>query len=350
MSLANKYIIAIRFSALGDVAMSVPVIKQFLETYPDKTLVMVSRKAHEPLFAGIDGLLFYGADLKNKHKGIRGIFRLFKELHQQFPNAVIADLHSVFRSRLLGFFFRLSGHPLAAIQKGRIEKKRITRKKNKLIKKIPTGFERYAHVFSKLGFPFSLHVSEKGKEKNKTTHSFIQQLPHAINIGMAPFAKHSEKMYPLDRMRILLERLQDKPINIMLFGGGKEEEMILQKWADEFGQSVHNLAGRFTLAEELDIIARLDLMISMDSANMHLASIHDVPVISIWGPTHPATGFYGWGQDPNHLISLPMECRPCSVYGNKPCWRGDHACMTGITVDVIYSRIMDLLSKKMPTN
>jgi ADP-heptose:LPS heptosyltransferase len=350
MSTENGHIIAIRFSALGDVAMTIPVIKQWLDAYPDKKLVMVSRKAHAPLYAGIDRVIFYGADLKKKHKGIFGMHRLFRELHQQFPDAVIADLHGVLRSQILNFFFRLHGHNVESINKGRYEKKRIIRRHNKVMDKIQTSFERYASVFSKLGFPFSLHGTEMQVKQVKSTDAFIQQLPHAITIGIAPFAKHAEKMYPIERMRILLEMLHKIPINILLFGGGQEEVRVLQKWSDELGQPVHNLAGRFTMVEELGIIAQLDLMVSMDSANMHLASNYGVPVISIWGPTHPATGFYGWGQHPDHLISLPLECRPCSVYGNKPCWRGDHACMNGISVDIIYSRIMDLLSTKLPSN
>lgn len=346
MNQSKGHIIAIRFSALGDVAMTIPVIRQWLEAYPDMTLVMVSRNAHAPLFAGIDRLVFHGADLQKNHKGVVGLFKLFRELKNLYPDAIVADLHGVLRSRILSFFFRLFGHQVAAIDKGRKEKKSITRKHNKSMAIIANSFERYASVFSIIGVPISLDLKAKNIVKILHQHPFNSSLKHPISIGIAPFAKHPEKMYSIDRMRLVLERLSAMPINIILFGGGKEEIDILKKWSQTIGDNVHNLAGRFSLSEELEIIAQLDLMVSMDSANMHLASLYDVPVISIWGPTDPATGFYGWGQSKENMISIPLECRPCSVYGNKPCWRGDHACMHGITEDVIFSKIKELLLSK----
>jgi ADP-heptose:LPS heptosyltransferase len=347
MNHSNGHIIAIRFSALGDVAMTIPVIRQWLEVHPDMTLVMVSRKAFAPLFQGIDRLIFHGADLQQTHKGVSGLFKLFRELHEVYPNAKIADLHGVLRARILTFYFRLFGHQSATIDKGRQEKKHITRKKNKSNAKIASSFERYAAVFSKVGFSFLLDLKTKNFRNASQQHAFISNLKHPVTIGIAPFAKHPEKMYPIERMRSVLERLSSLPINIMLFGGGKAEIDVLKNWSQTFGENVHNLAGRFTLYEELEIIAQLDLMVSMDSANMHLASLFDVPVVSIWGPTDPITGFFGWGQSSENMISIPLECRPCSVYGNKPCWRGDHACMQGITEEMILSKIMELLSKKI---
>jgi ADP-heptose:LPS heptosyltransferase len=81
----------------------------------------------------------------------------------------------------------------------------------------------------------------------------------------------------------------------------------------------------------------------MDSANMHLASIYGVPVVSIWGATHPFAGFYGWMQDVNNIVQADLYCRPCSVFGNKPCYRGDHACMQMITTEMLMQKIEALL-------
>jgi ADP-heptose:LPS heptosyltransferase len=90
---------------------------------------------------------------------------------------------------------------------------------------------------------------------------------------------------------------------------------------------------------------QMDLMVSMDSANMHLASLVNTPVISIWGATHPYAGFYGFNQDESNAIQIDLPCRPCSIFGNKPCCRGDYACLRQITPEMIVKKVESILSK-----
>lgn len=86
----------------------------------------------------------------------------------------------------------------------------------------------------------------------------------------------------------------------------------------------------------------------MDSANMHLASLCNVPVVSIWGATHPSLGFYGYNQDLNNAVQLDLPCRPCSVYGENPCiFSGDeeYKCLKSINIEDILSRINRIIHK-----
>ena len=105
------------------------------------------------------------------------------------------------------------------------------------------------------------------------------------------------------------------------------------------------MAGKYSFAEELEHIAKLDVMVSMDSANMHFASCLGVPVVSIWGATHPCRGFYGWRQNPAWAVQKEMKCRPCSKYGNKPCRFRDYPCLTGIEPIEVMERIEKVLNK-----
>ena len=84
-------------------------------------------------------------------------------------------------------------------------------------------------------------------------------------------------------------------------------------------------------------------MVSMDSANMHLASLVDIPVVSIWGATHPYCGFKGWRQNDENIIQLPLTCRPCSVFGDRPCHRGDYLCLNGIKPAIVTDKILSIL-------
>jgi ADP-heptose:LPS heptosyltransferase len=339
-----QHILVIRFSAMGDVAITVPVLKNALEQNPHLQITVVSNAFFEPLFAGLERCSFHPAHLKTTHKGATGIYELFRELVRKnqsdsYRIDAVADLHSVLRSSLLRTLFTLGGYKTAVIDKGRKEKTALTRKENKILKQLPTSFERYAQVLRKIGINVTLNSSQSVYNKQSlpvSIQSLFQQNKKVI--GIAPFAQHKEKMYPLEKMKTAVQTLAAEK-NIILFGGGAEETALLNQWSKEISNTI-NAAGSYSFDEELSIISNLDAMISMDSANMHLASLYNVPVISVWGATHPFAGFYGWGQDEKNIVSVDLHCRPCSVFGNKPCWRGDHACMMQIEEKMIIDKII----------
>jgi len=326
---------------MGDVAMCVPVIRRLLEAHPELRLTFVSQAAFAPLFDGIDRLRFFPADLKGGHRGFTGIWKLFKELQHVGPVDGVADLHQVLRSGMLDSLFRLKGIPVSVIDKGRREKQAITRRTNKRMVPLPSTFSRYAGVFKQLGFPVDLDRGLTSKVGDPTYGD--PKLVGRKRVGIAPFAKHPGKSWPAERMRRVVESLSNRgDIDIYLFGGGKSEVGILSGWANDI-PGLHCLAGKYTLTEELHIISGLDLMVSMDSANMHLASMFGVPVVSVWGATHPYAGFLGWGQDPVNVIQSDLDCRPCSVFGNKPCYKGTYECMTSIEPEQVLKKILTAL-------
>ena len=163
-----------------------------------------------------------------------------------------------------------------------------------------------------------------------------------LTVGVAPFAQHKGKIWPLEKMEQLVSMLSERGYKVLLFGSA-DEAKVLEPWAGKYA-GVESLAGRFGFEEELERIAALDVMVSMDSANMHFASCVGVPVVSIWGATHPCRGFYGWRQDPSWAVQREMDCRPCSKYGNKPCRKGDYPCLKGIEPMEVIDRIAEVLS------
>ncbi|MEO6723224.1 MAG: glycosyltransferase family 9 protein [Ferruginibacter sp.] len=339
---APAHILVIRFSSMGDVAMTVPVLRNLLEQNPQLQITVVSNAVFQPLFEGLERCHFHPAFLREQHKGIAGIYRLYKELKLLIAFDAVADLHNVLRSQILGTLFRVSGRKVSKLNKGRDEKKQLTRKTDKECRQLTSMHERYAEMFRKLGLPVSLRAEDAAYEK--------MQLPVSVahlfttgkkQIGIAPFAQYREKMYPLEKMKVIVSHLVDENYSILLFGGRGEEAAVLQQWEDEFA-SLHNVAGKYSFKEELAIISNLDIMVSMDSANMHLASLFKVPVVSIWGATHHYAGFYGWGQEIKNIVEIDLYCRPCSVFGNIPCYRGDHACMHRIEESMVLQKIADI--------
>ena len=236
---SNPHILVIRLSALGDVAMTVPVLRAFVNQHPNVRITVVSKAFLKPLFNDIKNVEFYTADVNGKHKGVFGIFKLYKEL-QQKKITHIADLHNVLRSKILRFFFRFGNKKIAAIDKGRAEKKALTRSKNKIFKQLKTTHQRYADVLCKLGYPVDLSKPFTLEKKLISKNCIkITGLKENTWIGIAPFAAFKSKIYPIELMEQVIDKLTSKGIKIVLFGGGKKEITILnaleKKYYNYFG-------------------------------------------------------------------------------------------------------------------
>ena len=330
-----KKLLVIRFSALGDIAMTVPVIHDLAVQYPDLEITMLSREMAKPLFERMPkNVHFISADLKGRHKGLLGLCRLWRNAHLSDFD-YIADFHDVLRTWWLRTEGCLRRKKIAKIDKGRKGKKALTREKNKVLVQLATSFDRYAKVLEQLGFPIKPQFT-------KIDYSSFCETQKATNetwIGIAPFAKHQAKVYPIDKMEQVIKALSErKSTTVFLFGGGTAENEQIEKLYAKYN-NVQSAKSQQGLKGELALMGQLDVMLSMDSANMHLASLVGTRVVSVWGGTHPYAGFLGWNQKGSDCVQLDLPCRPCSVYGNKPCLRGDYACMNGIAPEQILEKL-----------
>lgn len=316
-----KHLLVIRLSAMGDVAMTVPVIRALVQQHPTVKVTVVSRPFFQPLFKDIGQVTFFGVDLKKRHKGFGGIYRLFKDLKKLKTDAV-ADFHNVLRSKILRTFFKLSGTKVAFTDKGRAEKKALTRAKNKVLKPLKPMVSRYADTLQKLGLQIDLSNPEFSPKQpiSEKIHSITGAKNNQKWIGIAPFAQYQTKVYPLDLMqKVILELSQKSGTKIFLFGGGEEEIKKLNTLQQDL-DNVTVVAGKVSFEEELQLIQHLDVMLSMDSGNGHLAAMYGVKVISLWGHTHPFAGFVPFHQPLSNSLIPDLQqfpLLPTSVYGNK---------------------------------
>lgn len=351
----KKSLLLLRFSAMGDVALLAPVVQAFTIRYPDVGVTLVTRQKFAVFFEQFPNVRVVGADFEGRHKGFRGLVRLFNELRQRGSFGVLVDAHQNLRSAVLKRLFWLTGVPSVMIDKGRAEKKALTRKENKVRRQLTHTVERYAQAFDRAGFvlkpshSFQFLPVTSAEDELATFLSRQSILANTPWLGIAPFAQHQQKMWPFERFAPLLETLYaEQPITVFLFGGGPEEVAQLETLRQRFPQTIL-VAGQLSLAAELALISRLKGMLCMDSGNMHLAALSGTPVLSIWGATHPDAGFGPWGQGDEAMLQIPTDvltCRPCSVFGNKPCWRGDLACLYTISVEGVAARVRGMLTKR----
>jgi len=325
-----KTVLVLRFSAMGDVAIAASVMQEIAAQNPDTRFVFATRGFFAPFFENISNLEVFPVDFVKEVKGVkevRGVKRvwdIYKEVSNKYKIDAIADLHDVLRTKILKFLFRVSlkNVKIATINKGRKEKRKLCKPNYHNKKLLVTTWQRYTEVFQQI----------KLKAEIKPV-SILFYLEKVKKIGVSPFSQHTGKQYPPELMEKVLEMLNPN-YEIYLFGGGKEEREQCENWGNKF-TNVHSLIGKKTLAEELAFISTLDVMLTMDSAGMHLASLCCIPCISIWGTTHPYAGFVGFGQENNPQIQLDLPCRPCSVYGKKPCRFKDYRCLYGISPEMI---------------
>lgn len=309
-----KHILVLRFSAMGDVAMTVPVLKALTTQHPELKITVVTRAFFKPFFQDLENVTVYSADLKGKHKGILGLYKLSKEL-KALHFDVVADLHNVLRSKVLKFFFL--GKKVVQLNKGRAEKKALV--SGQSFQQLKTTHQRYANVFEALGYSVSLSELAFSKPKS-LSNNLVEYVSNKDfkTVGIAPFAAHESKMYPLAQMETVIEALS-KEYNVVLFGGGAKEIELLNQFETNYN-NVKSVAGKLNLEDELVLISNLDLMLAMDSGNAHMAAMLGKKVITIWGVTYPYAGFAPFNQPDDFALTADrtrFPLIPTSIYGNK---------------------------------
>lgn len=311
----SKNILVIRLSAMGDVAMMVPVLRAINKQYPDVKITILTRSFFKPFFRDLKNVTVFSAEVKGKHKGIFGLYKLARQLNKENRFYAIADLHNVLRSKILKKFIRCKR--FVSIDKGRAEKKALV--SGKTFQQLKTTHQRYADVFETLGFKLDLSnpIFPKKSILNENILAIIGQGSKKI-IGIAPFAAHEGKMYPLDLMEEVIKSIS-KNYKVILFGGGTQEIDILNDFENSY-KNVVNVAGKLDLEEELDVISNLDVMLSMDSSNGHIAAMLGIKVVTVWGVTHPFAGFAAFNQPEDYMLLADRNQFPkipTSIYGNK---------------------------------
>ena len=323
---------------MGDVAMTVPVLRALVLQHPDVKITMVSRPFFQPFFEGIPNVNFFGVDLKERHKGFFGLFRLFSDL-RKLDIDLVADLHNVLRSKVVRTLFALSGKKVAATDKGRAEKIALTSLTNKVFAPVKPMVERHVDTFKQLGFSIDLTNPQFPEKAILSEEIFsITGTKNQNWIGIAPFAQYESKVYPSDLMQKVIDDLaKNKNVKIFLFGGGATEIQKLKQLQNNH-DNVIIVAGKLSFEAEIQLISNLDIMLSMDSGNSHISSMLGVKVITLWGATHPFAGFKPFNQPDDFCLTSDRKqypFLPTSVYGNKKVAGYENAMRTILPFQVI---------------
>lgn len=326
---------------MGDVAMLPHALRAFRRAYPEVKITVATKALFHPFFEGLD-VDFLDIDTKGAHHGVRGALRFAREAADRGVDAV-ADTHNVLRSKVIRLALWLRGLPAAAIRKGRIAKRRRLNGGVKRLPPLKHTVVRYCDVLRRLGFDFP-----DPKPSRKIARPNPMGEKQGVWIGFAPFSAQKGKTYPEPQREEAVRLLSERFDRLFIHGGGGAEAEFARRMEERY-PNVTALYGKVRLGDEMNLISNLDCVVTMDSLVMHLAALVATPAVSVWGATHPALGFLGYGSDPKGVLQLDLECRPCSVYGKKPCKWGDYRCLTGLTPQMILERVEQMVARPNPT-
>ena len=309
-----KHILIIRFSSLGDAAMIVPVVAAFTEAYPKHKVSILTKKQFAPLFNHLNSVEVIPVDFNNDYKGIFGLIRLSNKIKSLKIDA-IADLHNVLRTKVLRFLLPIN--KWSVLDKGRLEKQQLI--SGTIFRPLRPMAERYADVIHSLGFDFSLE-NPRFPETNPFSKNIETVLKNSAQpyVGMAPFAAYASKTYPFKKTKNLVKILSEKSGTVILFGGGQDEIKKLNVLAETY-DNVISVAGQLSIDEELQLMSHLKVMLAMDSGNAHMAAMMGIKVLTLWGVTHPYSGFKPFNQPLENCLLADRKQFPkipTSVYGN----------------------------------
>lgn len=341
----------VRYSQIGDVIIAIPVIYSLAKQYPEEHFTVLTNSKFEGIFQQMPSNVTLLPMIYRKKKGaFRGInylfdryFLLLKIFFSKKYDKVALLQNGTFEDQLKKLL-ALKGSQIASIDlKNFLSKEKLTSNgKSESINQL------YIKTLSEIGYKGIQANFDISFYKNKEKQiALLQKNQLGIKkqlIGIAPFSRLKAKVYPLERMESVIAYFKDKSdIQLVIFGGGNDEKMVAEKWQNKYS-NVTSLIGKLSFDDELLMIASLNVMLTMDSANLHLASLVETPAISIWGPSHPKLGYYPCNQPISNTIWKGLACSPCSFWGENPCLqKRQYACMD-IDPQIIITRIENILT------
>jgi heptosyltransferase II len=341
-----KKILVIQTAFIGDAILALPLIQILKQQYPQASIdvVVVPRTAdifaHHP---AISSIIQY--DKRGIDRGILGVWRLAKKLRKEKYDLAVVP-HRSFRSALVTWIL----NPTISIG--------FDRSACRWFFKNIVPYDHTAHEIERnlaLLNPLKLPNVPSQLPKLFPSKTDIQKIDIIMKdynldrykniIAVAPGTLWNTKRWPSERFASVCRQLVSNQCAIVLLGGKEDEELCQAVKQAVQDDSLFNLAGRLSLLQSAELIRRCSVLLSNDSAPMHLAVAMETPVVAIFGATVPEFGFSPRGPSDVVIETKGLKCRPCSIHGGNACPIKTFTCMLSISPEVVVNRLKIIIEK-----
>ena len=337
-----RNVLVMRLSVLGNVAMTIPVLYPVCKANPETRFIMLTKKWPASMFHDRPAnLKVVDFDVNENHSGLIGLLKLSAQLYKLYDIDAVADLHNLSGTKIIDAYMRFRGAKVARLDREKAKRRALVN--HKTSDPVTPIHERYRWVFQELGFETPDNFTRLYEGRDWPNSPIVPMKEDGQRwIAISPFSSHRQKAYPLEQMeQVIAELSKRENYRIFLMGGGKTEKIALRPIARKYKNVVSMAEIKHNFIDEYALLAKCDLMLTMESANMHLASLVDLQAMTVWGPTSPACGYLGYNQMVEDDIQLDMDCRPCSITGDKPCKFGDFPCLKNIKPETIAQHVIE---------
>ncbi|MGH7537247.1 MAG: glycosyltransferase family 9 protein [Gemmatimonadales bacterium] len=323
----------VRFSSIGDVLLTTPLVRRLRTRYPDARLVFVTKRAMAPLL--VDNPHLSRVEALEPGEPLRALAHRLSALG---PTRGL-DLHGSARSAALQLLVHC---PWRGYSKRKIARGMLVATKIDLYgQRVPVA-ERYFAAARGLdvrpdGLPPEFFLGPPARERvgRWLAERGVNDSPLAV---LAPGAAHFTKRWPMDRWIALAERLRARGYALAVVGGPEDRAM-----AQDLATLAASTAGEFALQETGALLERARVAISGDTGVMHMATAVGTPVVALFGPTVGQFGFFPYSTKAT-VLQRDLTCRPCTAMGGPRCPMGHHRCLTDIAPDEVAAAVERLVA------
>ena len=341
-----NHLFVLRFSALGDVSMAATVVRAALEQNPELHITWVTRPSLAEKIPAHPRLAFWTTDFRGAQQTPWGVLAWIRQQMRTAagegrPIEAVADLHRNLRTRVVCAGLGWRGLPVERLIKDRPQRRHLRLKGALHAEAITPVTTRMAEVFQRLGL--ALNWTEE-TARAVLPNPVTPATDRAPKLYFAPTARHKTKQWPLNYAQDLLNSWMERGGEAVLAGSAAERPE-LERWVKpEWGSRCTVSAGMNT-EDDATLRRTCHVAVTLDSANLHLSVQSGLPVVSIWGGTHPKAGFVGLGHPNVHVLQAPdaaFPCRPCSIFGKSTCALGDVPCLHAVEVKTVLDRAWEV--------
>lgn len=333
-------ILIIHTAFIGDIVLSTPLLKKIKERYPRSEITYLTTPLGAAILKNnpnINEIISY--DKHGIHKGIMGVWSLGKRLRSQNFNVVIS-LHRYLRSSILAWLTRSPrriGYETSVGSWLFTEKIKYDKNKHEVEKILSFIKSNSENENSESRYEIELYPGDEERDK---IDEILKAYQGKRIIAIAPGSRWFTKKWPLEYFNSLLERLEHREdIQIIIIGGREEKLLNIKKIKNSI-----DLRGETTLLQLAELIKRSEIVLTNDSAPIHIASaFKNTHIIAIFGPTVKKFGFFPWSKNSEVLEVEGLKCRPCSIHGGDRCPEKHFKCMLEITPEMVYKKIEEKL-------